>query len=459
MFNAPTEAISLKTLCSSNTKISGLMLASLDDSYYHTPEGKEAYRAILTHIQKKGRPPAFKLLCEDVSLTEETRDFISSADGMAKSTAQVEQLLSSLNQYRQTRLYYSLAKKLLRNLEQPRVDVDELSEIVAGQISKIQLRRSGEAVVINIGRDSNVREMLEELVYGDSTDSCIPTGFHTFDSVNGGFFRGSLVTIGATSGGGKSLLANQLNVNQSSLGYKTTLVPLEMSAQEMLSRIASSESGLPSIDIFLKRLASGEQDALWRKFRRFDKNVASANGRYTIFKPKEDLSIEELMASLHGFHSDVIYIDYISLLKGADGEDQWRKLGQIARFGKVYAENNNKVVVMLAQVNEDGKLRYSQAVKEHSSLAWVFVATKESREKGYLNIEMLKSRNQVNRPFTLSVDYEKMKVRDLQPEELTKIEGEQESQVDANKKGRTKKPSHPGSRAGTSSDYAPDLTE
>lgn len=453
------EAISLKTLCSSNTKVSGTLLAAIDSNYYHTEEGKEVYNAILGYIRRKGETPAFKLLCEDVSLSEEARDFLSSAEGSASNVAQAEQLAASLNQYRQTRLYYSLAKLLLKNLEQPKVDVEELSEIVATQVSRIQLRRSGEATVIHIGKDSNVRAVLEELVYGEANDSCIPTGFQTFDSVNGGFFRGSLVTIGATSGGGKSLLANQLNLNQAGLGYKTTLVPIEMSASEMLSRTASSVSGLPSIDIFLKRLASGEQDALWRKFRRFDRAVSAANGRYTIFKPKEDLSIEELMASLHGFHSDVIYIDYISLLKGADGEDQWRKLGQIARFGKVYAENNNKVVVMLAQVNDEGKLRYSQAVKEHSSLSWVFVATKESKEKGYINIEMLKSRNQVNRPFTLGVDYEKMRVRDLLPEERQRIDGEEDSSHETSRRKGGKRGIVQRAKAGSSSEYVPDLTE
>lgn len=110
------EAISLKTLCSSNTKVSGTLLAAIDSNYYHTEEGKEVYNAILGYIRRKGETPAFKLLCEDVSLSEEARDFLSSAEGSASNVAQAEQLAASLNQYRQTRLYYSLAKLLLKNL-------------------------------------------------------------------------------------------------------------------------------------------------------------------------------------------------------------------------------------------------------------------------------------------------------------------------------------------------------
>lgn len=452
LFNTAIEAVALRSMCSKDLKASGAILTRLDESHFYTDEGKEAYARILALFQRKGEPPNFRLLCQDGGLTEDTREFLKSAEGVAKSPGQIDQLLGSLNEYRQTRLYYSLARKLLKRLEAPTINPDELSELVSGIISKIQLKRSAEADIIHIGKDSNVREALEELIYGENQDNCIPTGFKTFDTVNGGFFRGSLVTLGGTSGAGKSILANQLNINQASIGYKTSLVPLEMSTQEMLARSTSSVSGQSSIDIFLKRLATGEKDSVWKKFTRFDRKVAKANGRYTIFKPREDMSIEELMAALHTFNSDVTYIDYISLLKGADGDDQWRKLGQIARFGKIHAENTNRVVVMLAQINEEGKLRYSQAVKEHSSLAWTFVATKESKERGYLNIELLKSRNQVDRPFTLGIDYAQMKVRDLQPDELQKIDAVDKKKADGKKVGATAK-------GGKTSDYIPDLTE
>lgn len=458
LFNAPIEAVALRSLCSRDLKVSGAILSRIADDYFYTEEAKEVFTEIKGFFQKKGEPPNYKVLCQHVGLSEEARDFLKSAEGIAKSPAQIDQLLGSLNEYRQTRLYYSLAKKLLRRLEAPKINPDEMAEVVSTMVSKIQLRKSSEADIVHIGKDSNVRKVLEELLYGEDNDNCIPTGFKTFDSVNGGFFRGSLVTLGGASGSGKSLLANQLSINQSTIGYKTAVIPLEMSTPEMVARSASSLSGMSSIDIFLKRLATGEKDAVWKKFTRFDRKVAKANGRYTIFKPREDMSIEELMSAVHTFNSDVTYIDYITLLKGADGEDQWRKLGQIARFGKIYAENNNKVVCMLAQVNEEGRLRYSQAVKEHSSLAWTFVATKDSKERGYLNIELLKSRNQIDRPFTLAVDYAKMTVRDLQPDELQRIDAD-------TKKQSKSSPSKTGSKKtnakeGKSSDYAPvDLTE
>jgi hypothetical protein len=142
-------------------------------------------------------------MCEDLGLSEDSREFLRSADGVAKSTAQVDQLLNGLNKYRQTRVYYKMAKALLRNLELPKIDPDALNELIGKALSSAQLRKAELATVINIGRDSNVREILEKVIYSEDTTNCIPSGFKTFDSVNGGFFRGSLVSIAGNTGSGK----------------------------------------------------------------------------------------------------------------------------------------------------------------------------------------------------------------------------------------------------------------
>lgn len=245
-----------------------------------------------------------------------------------------------------------------------------------------------------------------------------------------------------------SLLANQLSINQSRIGYKSTMVPLEMSVKETTARILSNVSGMDSINVFLKRLASGERDLVYKRYRRFQRECQRNNGRYTIYKPKGGVTIEQLINGVDDLDSDVVYVDYISLLDGADGDDQWRKLGQIARYSKIQAERKNRVIVLLVQVDETGRVRYSQAIKEHASLAWTFVATKTSREQGYITIDMLKGRNQVMRPFTFKVDYPTMTVSDLSPDEMARIgTGGDETGRPAKKK------------SASAADVTPDLAE
>jgi len=605
LYSTKTEAIALRSMCSRNRVISGHLFGALDDSYFYNDTAIEAFKRIAKHIQRRGEPPAFKLLCEDISLSEDSREFLSMAEGQAKTLEQSEQIVANLAKYRMTRNLYDLTKSTLQSLEKSKVDPEEVLEAVRGKVAKMSQRRSEDQTIFHIGRDSNTVDLVKDLIYGETNDNVIPTGFKTFDDRNGGFFRGSLVTIAGSTGSGKCvagpteillpqyeitperkeaqqktitleeiwnsvaesltkphpedgyykevtgltvdttegpkevayvyrtkdftvslgfengrgiectrthrlMLANgewcsaermqrgdlvktkdgvsavvsvvdtglrkdvfdisvpgpcsyyanrivshnssvigQLAKNQATAGYKVNVIPLEMSHVEMLARYLANITGIENTKILLKRLASDEKDEAFKRWRRFDNKVLRNGGRLTIYKPQEDMTIEALMAAIHSYNADITYIDYISLLKGADGEDQWRQLGSIARFAKIYAESHNKVMALAAQVNDEGKLRYSKAIGEHSSTAFSFVATKESREKGYLNIDMFKARNQQMLNFTLGVDYASMRIYDLSPEEL-------EAKTDVRKGGDEK---GKGGRRTKNKEYIPDLTE
>lgn len=452
LYSTPTEAIVLRSLCSKDRAVSGYIFSQIDDTFLYNQEAVEAFNRIRTHIGKHGIAPAFKVLCEDVTLSEDAREFLKLADAQAKTIDQAEQIVTNLDRYRKTRLLYKLAKAILQKLEGQRVDVESVVEAVSRRVAKLSLRRNQEESIFNIGRDSNVEDLVKELLFGENNDQCIPTGFDTFDRVNGGFFRGSLVTIGGATGAGKSAIIGQLAKNQAELGYKVNVVPLEMSHIELLARYVANLTGINTTNVLLKRLAQGEREEAFRLWRRFDRRVEKKGGRLTIFKPNEDLTIEAIMAAIHSYNADITYIDYISLLKGADGDDQWRQLGAIGRYGKVYAESHKKVMTLAAQVNDEGKLRYSKAIGEHSSTAFSFVATKESREKGYINVGMFKARNQTMMDFTLGVDYSSMRIYDLSPEEL------ETKTADSKKAGKESSGTGSGKKS-KNQDYLPDLTE
>ncbi len=460
LYNTVVEAIALRALCSRDPKIYGQFFAQVREDHFYNEEAQEAFRAIVKHFSNKGSQPSFKLLQEDLSLSEGTRDFLKSGDiALVKTKAQADQVLGQLDGYRKTRELFVLASGILKTLEKPKVNLDSLVSKVADRLTRVQTRRTTEESFFHLGKDSNAMALVEQILYEDGVDECIPTGFKTWDEHNGGLFRGSLVILAGNSGSGKSLLGNQMGINQALLGYKISNTPLEMTAKEQFARTMSNRSGLSSIDIFLQKLATGERDLVYRKMRRFDRAIAEKNGRYTIFKPPEDMTIEEILAALHSQSSDIIYVDYVTLLKGADGEDQWRKLGQIARVCKVYAENHNKIVVLLAQLSDEGRIRYSQTIKEHASVAWTWVATKDSRDRGYLNIDVMKSRNQIMRPFTLRIDYSTMTVSDLSPDELKTLDEENRRKDRQRASKEPRENFKPARKSSQDSEYLPDLSE
>lgn len=229
-------------------------------------------------------------------------------------------------------------------------------------------------------------------------DICVP-GPHSYLLENGAISH-------------NSLMANQIAKNMAERGFKVVIVPLEMSKIEMTSRLLANVSKLDVTRILQKRLASGEKELVASKFERWSKKVKNAGGRLTVYKPLEDVSIEDVFSAVASFDADVVIVDYISLLAGTDGDDSWQQLGAIARLAKINAEATNRVNMLLCQVSDEGKIRYARAISEHSTNSWIWVASKEEREKaiGRIKIEQPKARNSKSFPFEVGFNWAHMAV-------------------------------------------------
>lgn len=440
LFNTRMELLAIRSMCSPRREVSGHLIASLNESFFHTEACTEALELIHKDFRDHSTVPPFKQLVEDIRLSDATRELLVEADNPVKDLTAAKSVVNSLSRLRKVRMVYLMAREVMEKIEKAKVDENDLLDGISRQMTQIHASHMSEADVITFGENGNALEEVYEILYGEDNDAVIPTGFDTWDNRNGGFFRGSLVVLGGASGAGKSILANQLSKNQAGLGFGVDIVPLEMSGHEMVSRTISSESGFDSIDINLKRLSTNDRNLAFKRMKRFNRRVAQAGGRLTVFKPRQDMSMEELIAALNSMNSDVMYLDYISLLKGVGGDDAWQKLGEVARIAKLHAEHTNKVMVLLAQVSEEGKIRYSQAIKEHASVMWTFVATEESREKGFLHIDTGKSRNQIRFPFTLKIKYATTSVHDLSPDELQLLDNERAARKSARKSNRRAAP-------------------
>lgn len=460
LYSPAAQAYALRGMCSQKPEISGTLLAGTDESYFHGDESKEAYEAIIKYIGKKGHPPSFKLLIEDLRLSGETREFLSEAEGSPKSFEQAQEVVEKLGAYRHARLFYVHCKKGLELLQANKLDMDAIVAQTQETLTSLQIDKDVANQLFHVGKDGNMDALMEEVIYGEDNDQWIPTGWKTFDRTNLGMPRGGLVLIGGASGSGKSHVCLQLAKNQALLGYKVVVVPLEMTEQEEAIRLLANLGQLDSLKISGKKLEDEEKDWLWRRYRKFQRAVEAQGGRLTVFRPKSDVSIEETMAAVHSYGPDLIYIDYLGLLKGADGEDQWRQMGRIARYGKVYAGNHKKIVCMAVQLSEEGRIRYSQMVKEHASLAFAFVATQESRSGEYLIMDMLKGRNQRQQQFTLKVNYATSTVKDLDPKEQEALEGGPAPVKGDTKGGPAKKGERPAPKATSKTNnesFMPDL--
>lgn len=402
------ELAVLRGMTHKNKKIAGTLLASVDDSYFANPESKEIYRSILSHMSKTGESPPFRLVVEDPEISADSRDFFKDSQATITTAEEASKAVKILNRYRQQRGLYEIALTIDQALQgKAKVDIDNLMDDVSSKMAGVRTSKKIKDNFVHFGKNSNSKKIVEHLLYGDASEDVIPTGVAPFDKESGGFMRGSLITIGATSGGGKSVMAGELAHNVSLRGFKVVIVPLEMSKIEMTSRFMARVAKIDVTRVLQRRLTDREKDHVNEKYVKWSKAIRKAGGRLTVYKPDDDVSIDDLFAAVATYDADMVIIDYISLLAGTDGDDSWKQLGAIARKAKINAEATNRANVLLCQVSEDGKVRYARAISEHSTNSWVWNSPKEEREKtvGRVKVEQPKARNSRSFPFEIGIKW------------------------------------------------------
>ncbi|QJT70865.1 DNA helicase [Vibrio phage vB_VcorM_GR7B] len=415
------EMRALMTICNGDKKLQSRLLGSVDPTFFHDETTHEALSRVLSVVRNKGNIPTIEDLCSDPTLSEDTREELLDAKKKPiKNLESLDSCVSSLVQFRRARLLFENAQTTIDTMQEDKVDVDALLDSNADYVSKARSTMAVTKDILRIGKGSNANKVVKKLLDNKKPD-VVPTGFNAFDDINGGLFPGSLFIVAATSGGGKSTMAGQLAVNFTRRGHSTCMVPLEMTEEEMMARVIANVSGIDVRKFLLGKLSKGEKKKADKCFKKYEKEIARVDAGYDIFEPEEDMSAEEILMMLKPYGHKVIIIDYISLLKGVDGDDSWQQLGKVARFCKIWAKNNNAIVILLAQLSDEGSIRYSRAIVEHANNAWFWTMTDEDKEKGIAEIRQAKARNHSPHPFPLQVEFASMRFMDVGDAELASM--------------------------------------
>lgn len=414
------EKIVLRGMLSRDKKVAGTLLAQVDETYFSSEQSLEVYDLIKKHTKDSGESPTFKLILQDPDLSGDSKTFLkeSSAEAQLETVSDARKAVKILNKYRQRRGLYNIGATISEQLQRSKMDAEKVLDEVAVAVSATRAGKATTDSFYHFGRKNNTIGLIRNLLYGERRDTLIPTGIEPFDEMAGGLPRGGLFIIGASTGGGKSVSASALAINMANKGYKVLLVPLEMSADEMAARITANVTKTPLKKVIQQKWEPGEAEVVEKRMIKWMKKLKKRGGQYTIFKPPTDVSIDDVFASIATYDYDVCIIDYISLLKGVSGDDQWQALGAVARQAKINAETNNRVNVLLCQVSEEGKVRYARAITEHANNAWLWVASEESKETGITRITQAKARNSSTAPFYVKIDYAHMRMEGINPEDM-----------------------------------------
>ncbi|AEK07601.1 DnaB-like dsDNA helicase [Mycobacterium phage Enceladus] len=174
--------------------------------------------------------------------------------------------------------------------------------------------------------------------------------------LNGGLQRGRLYTIGARPGGGKSIVALQLATNAAFWGFPAVYFTLEMSTDEVMSRMVSAGSNVDFGKIMRK-----EVDLEDRKKIDNYMNLHSDMPIQVIDRPR--INTEQIVAHCRAVGKlDVLVVDYLQLIDPSDKRlSREQQVAHMSRALKIAAKELNVAVVACSQLNrgplKDGKMR------------------------------------------------------------------------------------------------------
>lgn len=410
------EILTVRSMCTQDAKILGSLASRLDKGHFAHEAAREAYEYIGEYIASHGKAPSIKALLADPDIHSDIRADLAEVDDQIEYVEEADQLVNVLQKYKQRRAIRSIQRMLEEETDGDTIDASLVLTDIASAVGQAMLARSSEDCFTHYGKNANNAKLTHNILHEDNSQKIIPTGIKEFDEQAGGLALGSLVLLGAPSGCGKSLVAGAMAVNMAHAGYKVMLSPLEMSAAEMHNRIMAKITRYPLKKIRLQQLATGEKADVEAKMDAWNAETEAKGGRLTIYKPPGDVTVQELLAATAAFKSAVKIIDYVGLLDGGDGEEQWKNLGAIARFCKIHAEAEDCVVILLVQVNEEGKVKYSSGMAEHATNALLWSNIKEIKETGMMYVTQLKSRNSSADPFRMRQNHQFMDIEEVASE-------------------------------------------
>lgn len=420
--NSELEKLAIRTMSSRSSRSAAVLFSHLREDHFNTSM-REVYERLLEVARETGKIATWRDLLHDPKLSESVREELS--DIKVKpfdSPTRSKKLAKQLNVYRQARSLFELADSIAIELRKDKVNVEKLLNKSTERLTATRTNYSSEDLFTHGDpNDKRSIRLLKSILRGKRL-AYIPTGFKGFDDVNKGIIIGSAVLLGATSGGGKTATALQMAINMAKWGARVGFISLEMSAEEMEARLAANISQTSLLKLLdpQNRLDKSERSGIIKKARAFHNELVSRNSILTFYTPEEDISIEELMFTVKPYNYDVIFVDYINLLRDMDGDRQWQLLSSGARFCKRFAHKNKCIVVLLVQISEEGIIRYSKGLKEHASNFWSWVYGEENRESHILPVKQQKARNQKAFDFFLRENFDTMTVTDYDGEPLHK---------------------------------------
>jgi replicative DNA helicase len=423
LFDSASEIQVVRSCCDSPLRIK--LLSKINSDHFGFDRAKEIFLRIINLVNLNKPIPSTDVLRNDESLSQESRALI--ADPTYAVLHKEDDITASyeiLEKYRKARVILSAISLAADKMKDDSPDIDSVVSSMENMLQKCHNASNKEEMVHYCSLNfENLAKEIESDLRNTHLD-LIPSSFAAFDRDSGGFPRGSVIAMASVPGGGKSALSTQMAANQYLMGFNVLYVSYEMSEVEIRYRLLSSQSKIDHKAIKLKQLDNKQIEHINKSFSDFI--LPNSSNRLTIWCPSREMTIPEIGMEVKPYNYDIIYIDYISLLKADPRMAMWEVLGNHARSAKLVASSLNACMVLLAQYDQnEAKIKYSQAITANAHCVWAWEHGEKEKTSGIIEVKQLKNRSGTQEPFYLQRDFKIMSFKDYSgppPEEFSKEE-------------------------------------
>ena len=211
-------------------------------------------------------------------------------------------------------------------------------------------------------------------------------GLPTLDEKTGRIRAGMLVTVLAPTGGGKTSFAVQTALKSAQEGFPVAFFSLEMTEQQLMTRVIAHLTSLPSFALWTKRIKGDDSDIeRIEQLRDLGLHFYVAKDVWTL-----DDVLKAIVTAKLKFGCRLVVIDYLQKIIAPQQERRELEVAMVAKELKRYALQQGVGVLALSQVNteREGRARESRVI-EHESDVMLFLKTDEF---GRIKIEVRKNR-------------------------------------------------------------------
>ena len=334
-----------------------VMIETLRSEYFYLRQNAEIFSEI-NNLFMRSTPIDFvilytKVLDAKIFETEtETKEYLTMLVETVPSISNLEQYMKIVEEKYTLRRLMNVAKDIL----------DETTESTDAKLSL----ESAEQKIFDIRANTDTSGMVSitpavietykylQRISGPDREKYlgIKSGFKHLDSTLTGLGKGDFIILAARPGMGKTSFALNIAVNVAKQNIPVAVFSLEMTVEQLVTRILSSEAGVDS-----QVLRSGNiQVADWEALAIASEDVSSTP---MILDDSSNITASEIKAKIKRYNQNpdrenigLIVIDYLQLMNSGNKTfSRVQEISEITRTLKIMAKELEVPIITLSQLS------------------------------------------------------------------------------------------------------------